>query len=101
MQTNQTSSTTATAPTTAGKRTYTLGVTRPAPSMSRDYHAIRVSTYAEAVQEAHDLWKLRRETVTLHSGTDTTYWYHYISADGKAEDRNGNSGVAQFQTLAA
>ena len=81
---------TASAPTIAEKRidTYTIGVTRPGASLNRDYHVVRVNSYAEAVQEAHELWNLRRQAVTVHYGTDTTYWYHRIAADGISQDRN-------------
>ncbi len=67
--------------------------------MSRDYHQIECDTYADAVQIAQEVWKEKRETVTLHSGTDTTYWYHYIAADGGCTDRNKNSGVPETAKL--
>ena len=81
---------TVTAPTTAEKRIdiYTIGVTRSGASLNRDYHVAGGNSYAEAVQEARNLWNLRRQSVTVHSGTDVTYWYHRIAADGISEDRN-------------
>lgn len=54
-----------------------------------------VGTYQQAVDLAHQLWRgLRsKSAVTVHADEWCLYFYHAIWSDGRAEDRNTNSGV--------
>lgn len=56
-------------------------------------------TYQEAVAFAQESWRMTRRATSVHSGTDTTYWYHDIAGNGQERDRNFNSGVPETGNL--
>lgn len=53
-------------------------------------------TYQEAVNEAHRVWAglKQKAAVTVHADPHCLSFWHAIWADGRAEDRNTNSGVS-------
>ena len=75
--------------------TYQINVARERPSMSQDVYDFE-GTYAEAVAESHKHWGRTRRRVSLTVGS---YWYHKISKDGTAIDRNTNSGIPEVAQL--
>lgn len=54
-----------------------------------------VGSYQHAVNEAHRIWQERKQKtgVTVHDTHHCLYYWHRIAGDGRAEDRNTNSGV--------
>lgn len=74
---------------------YSINIRQPRPSMSLDCFPF-AGKYPEAVAEAQRLWKKSRRTVTLTVGS---YWYHRITEDGTARDRNFNSGIPALEQL--
>lgn len=81
--------------------TYSICITDKAPAMTQTKTVIEAATYAEAVEIARAMWKVVNRTTALFSGEYGTYWYHLITAEGLAIDRNINSGVPAQQRLEA
>ena len=75
-------------------KTYRLEIKHPASAMTSDKELFQAMDYFEAVQHAHKRFQEVGRNVYLFSGEWDNYWWHRISAyEGKAFDRNLNSGV--------
>ena len=80
------------------RKIYVVKWTSPRPSMWLNKGKLRASSYQEAVDFCHELWRaFAREndhrTVTLHSELHMHRAWHVIERDGTAQDRNTNSDV--------
>lgn len=80
-------------------RTYNLRIAQKSPSMNSDKQIIEVENYEAAVEMARDAWRATGRRVSLASGENGIYVYHYITRNGNAIDRNTNSGIPLKETL--
>ena len=80
--------------------TYHIKISRPRPSMNQDKQVFQAASYAEAVQYARKAFMDAKRTVTLYTGENGMFWWHEITENGIATDRNLNSGIAASETVA-
>lgn len=80
-------------------KTYSIVTVEPTPSMSTKREIIKVETYAQAVQKAHESWKETRRFTSLRDGENGMHSWHTINGDGLAKDENFNSGIPSTQII--